>query len=208
MSTYLGRIVDRAVGPPAAAVSPRLAPVFPLGRAVEAEAEPLSAEGVRAREERAAPPATREKTVGEGPGLVVRELREVREEQPTSRSREAVAQAGAPAQPAQSPPTEIRTHERTTLETVRHEVEPARPAKARARAAPRVERRPVPTVPRPRIPVPEPPRIEVRIGRVEVRRPPQPEPVELPASPTAAQPAATGFGKLAAARRYVDRSWS
>ena len=44
MSTYLGRLVDRAVGPPASAVTPRLAPVFPLGGAPEPQPEPLSAE--------------------------------------------------------------------------------------------------------------------------------------------------------------------
>ena len=51
------------------------------------------------------------------------------------------------------------------------------------------------------------PRIEVRIGRVEVRRPPEPEAVQWPA-PAPQQNGASGFDGLAAARRYVDRRWS
>jgi hypothetical protein len=58
--------------------------------------------------------------------------------------------------------------------------------------------------------VPEPqraPSIEVRIGRVEVRRSPEPEPVEWQSPPAVQQPSGTGFSDLAASRRYVDRSW-
>jgi hypothetical protein len=50
-----------------------------------------------------------------------------------------------------------------------------------------------------------PPRIEVRIGRIEVRRPepawPEPAPAHVPTPPP-------GFGELAASRHYVDRLWS
>lgn len=51
------------------------------------------------------------------------------------------------------------------------------------------------------------PRIEVRIGRVEVRRPPEPEPVQWPA-PVAQERVGSSFDRLAVARRYVDRRWS
>jgi hypothetical protein len=50
-----------------------------------------------------------------------------------------------------------------------------------------------------------PPRIEVRIGRIEVRPPepawPEPPPAHSPAPPS-------DFGELAASRHYVDRLWS
>lgn len=52
-----------------------------------------------------------------------------------------------------------------------------------------------------------PPKIEVQIGRVEIRRPCEPEPFQWPA-PAAEPQTSTGFGELAAARRYVDRGWS
>jgi hypothetical protein len=51
------------------------------------------------------------------------------------------------------------------------------------------------------------PRIEVRIGRVEVRKPPGGDPVQGPA-PATQERVASGFDRLAAARRYVDRQWS
>jgi hypothetical protein len=52
------------------------------------------------------------------------------------------------------------------------------------------------------------PQIEVRIGRVEVRRPPEPEPAEWSATVPQPTAAAAGFDRLAAARRYLDRRWS
>ena len=52
------------------------------------------------------------------------------------------------------------------------------------------------------------PQIEVRIGRVEVRRPPELVPEQWPASVSQPSAAPTGFDRLAAARRYVDRRWS
>jgi hypothetical protein len=52
------------------------------------------------------------------------------------------------------------------------------------------------------------PQIEVRIGRVEVRSPPEPVPEQWPAAVSQPSPASTGFERLAAARRYVDRRWS
>jgi hypothetical protein len=51
------------------------------------------------------------------------------------------------------------------------------------------------------------PQIEVRIGRVEIRRPSLPEPFQWQAPAPEPQTVA-GFGELAAARRYVDRCWS
>ena len=49
------------------------------------------------------------------------------------------------------------------------------------------------------------PRVEVRIGRVEVRRAPPPPPAHAPARAAPTPPARRGFDDLAAARRYVDR---
>jgi hypothetical protein len=67
--------------------------------------------------------------------------------------------------------------------------------RAAPRTFPRVETRPRPA----------PPQIEVRIGRIDVRRPephrPEPPPAEQP-------PAEVSFARLAAARHYVDRLWS
>jgi hypothetical protein len=216
MSTYLGRLVDRAVGPPASALSPRLAPVFPLGRVEETEPEPVHAESspeapdVRdarpaapAREVKAAPADTPERSVTARHSPAGTELRKVRLERPEPREPFEAIEASV----AETP--QIRKDEHTTLEhsTVGREAERGRPATAPVLAAPRVERQPVPVAPRDGTSVREPPRIEVRIGRVEVRRPHEPDPVEWPA-PAPVQPAATGFGELAASRRYVDRSWS
>jgi hypothetical protein len=52
------------------------------------------------------------------------------------------------------------------------------------------------------------PQIEVRIGRLEVRRPPELVPEQWPAAVSQPGAAPTGFDRLAAARRYVDRRWS
>lgn len=51
-------------------------------------------------------------------------------------------------------------------------------------------------------------RIEVRIGRVEVRAPQQPEAPSEPVAAESAEPAVSPFADLVAARRYVDRRWS
>jgi hypothetical protein len=61
-----------------------------------------------------------------------------------------------------------------------------------------------------RRPVAAEPRVEVRIGRVEVRRPPEPKAKQQPQpSPrtrrSSPRPEVRGFEDLAAARRYVDR---
>jgi hypothetical protein len=73
---------------------------------------------------------------------------------------------------------------------------------------PLVEMRPrEPAAHFPIAPAPAAPRVEVRIGRVEIRsprapepwRPVEPVPVERPAPPDP-------FAGLAAARRYVDRA--
>jgi hypothetical protein len=212
VSTYLGRLVDRAVGPPASAVTPRLAPVFPLGGAPQSQPEPLTAEtapepsvGHDARPA-ASTDDVLERSVRVTPSRAVRELHEVHVERPAHEPREPVA-GEAPAPATEQPRTEIRTHERTVERSLApREVEQAQPAKAAALATPREKRQPVPVGTQDQTPAPEPPRIEVRIGRVEVRPPPEPETVEWPAP--AARPAARGFGELAASRRYVDRRWS
>lgn len=80
---------------------------------------------------------------------------------------------------------------------------PPPPLTTLARLRPPPPRSPVPAEPSA---VPSDPRIEVRIGRVEVRRPVAPEPPRRrnrAAAPS--RPAARGFGELASARRYVDR---
>jgi hypothetical protein len=51
-------------------------------------------------------------------------------------------------------------------------------------------------------------RIEVRIGRVEIRRPAPPDPFEWPLAPAADGRSHGGFDDLAATRRYIDRRWS
>jgi hypothetical protein len=208
VSTYLGRLVDRAVGPPAAAVTPRLAPVFPLGRVLEAEPTTFYSESSPTPP--VAPANTPEKSVFVRPSRPLRELREVHVELPAREPGEPVALIEAPTEAnEQPPPREIRTHERIVEQsTIRHEVEQAEPAKARALATPRVVRGPTPVGRRTRPSVRESPRIEVRIGRVEVRRPHVPDPLERPAPAAAPSATSGGFGELAAARRYVDRGWS
>jgi hypothetical protein len=245
VSGYLARLVDRAVGPPAAAVSPRVGPVFPvrppghggdpavvtvgsdnvqvsrppgpaLGRGRAARAgEPPSP--VPRGSEDAAPPAARatrvpalwssaqgDRPAGPAPSVV------------SAQVREPVGRGAVPAVPAVLNEVVARTSD------VRVEPGPAMP-----REAPSAQETPAPSpvVARPRPAGPElrlppggvgagasregPPRIEVRIGRVEVRRPAPPEPVEWPApAPAAVERAAGGFGELAATRRYVDRRWS
>ncbi len=211
MSNFLGRLAERASGPPAAGLSPRLAPVFPIGRPMrpEAEPEPFRAETSSAipatPDARPLPAPTPEITLP--PSRAGRELREIQIERPMREPRTPDAPTEAPA--GEPPRTELPTHERTLeRSTVRREVEPAQPAQAPALAAARIAHVPVPAASRNRAPQQQAPRIEVRIGRVEVRRAPAPEPVEWQAPPAADPPAATGFGELAASRRYVDRRWS
>jgi hypothetical protein len=155
----------------------------------------------------ALPPAdpSERRAVTQSPALTA--LREIQIEQPPpeslpERARAVEARANGPLK------TEIRTHE-LTLErsTVQHEVEPAQPPTAPALAAPRLSTVHVPVASRDREPRRQDPRIEVRIGRVEVRRTSPPEPIEWQA-PAATPPAVTSFGALAASRRYVDRRWS
>jgi hypothetical protein len=86
--------------------------------------------------------------------------------------------------------------------------EPSAQPTATALARPQAARDPLP-VRGDREPAAAPeraPRIEVRIGRVEVRRPPEPE--QWPAADSQPSAAASGFDRLAAARRYLDRGWS
>lgn len=217
MTGYLGRLVDRAVGLPAAAAQPRLAPVFPLVRAPE----PVP----RLPDELKLGAAVREAGRPRAPGSPA---------QPSS----------AAAQPLPTgtivPPGEVLV--RQTPETPRLEPRPVAPPAvpvARRETSPRrgdvreVEANPAKAAlagerqPQARVVVaaesrPEqprafgrqgtrqqqrPPSIEVRIGRVEVRQPRRAEPVDFPA-PAARPASAANFGGLAAARRYVDRGWN
>ena len=213
MSSYLGRLVDRAVGPPAAGVAPRLAPVFPLRKATVPEpnqSNPIDAAA------RTSPPQPGAQKVPQGsdeapppsparPEVVPPPVQgdDARGSEPGPEPVVRIETAAAP-EPLR---TEIRTHEPTLdRSVVRYDVEPPEPARAPARVTPRSPRDRAPTARRVPAQPQQPPRIEVRIGRVEVRQPLPPDPVEWPAP--AAPPAATGFGELAASRRYVDRRWS
>jgi hypothetical protein len=224
--SYLGRLVDRAVGPPAAAVSPRLAPVFPIGRAAPPEPEPESfgadtfPHGAVAQSRRS-PPAQPRRNSAETPQPSIAQPKPEIASLPTARVEspvrepqpEPVDRIEAPAPEPHR--VETRVHERTVERSpARLAVEPTRPTppKAPTVAAARVARDPVPLARRDRASAQESARIEVRIGRVEVRRPSAPDPIEWPPPAADAPPVAgvggTGFGELAASRRYVDRRWS
>jgi len=84
---------------------------------------------------------------------------------------------------------------------------PGGPAAGLALARARPTRDDLPARRSPPVAADRAPRIEVRIGRVEVRRPPEPEAVQWPA-PAPQQNGASGFDGLAAAPHYVDRRWS
>lgn len=96
------------------------------------------------------------------------------------------------------PPVRPAAHTSSTVGRVAHATPAAAP---RPRFAPRV----LPASPRPA--AAPAPRIEVRIGRVEVRAP-RPEPPPVPRTVRATAPPQTaprGFGELAAMRRHLDR---
>jgi len=213
VSKYLGRLVDRAVGLPAAAARPRLAPVFPLGRLAEeapaAADEPVLSVGVEAApaSERpvvptAAPAAPPERpkpkrSLVPEPGAVEQPSPNV---PPGHEPQAVVVETAAPAESGERP-AEV------TPRTTGPDVEPRPRAAQPVAAEPRPERRDLAPVLR-RAPEPQrAPSIDVRIGRVEVRRPPEPEPVEWQAPPAVQQPSVSGFADLAASRRYVDRGW-
>jgi hypothetical protein len=215
VSEYLGRLVDRAIGLPGAA-RPRLAPVFPLGRAAE-EAPPAAEEpeSVIPVDAESAPAV--ERPVARPAAPAAPRVR------PTWKRRAAPATDGIEQPPSTVPPVH------GPQPVMRHTAvlaEPPEPAGRQAKVTPRRAgedarpraAQPVAVEPRPRHDdpalvlrrVPEPhraPSIEVRIGRVEVRRPPEPEPVEWQSPPALQPPSSTGFSDLAASRRYVDRSW-
>jgi hypothetical protein len=246
VSGYLTRLVDRAVGPPTAAVSPRVGPVFPV-RPSGIGNEPAPAEvgvadvraprpagsilagydailhndpvpGGRPRQEAEAETAGRHGPASRQAAPPAGRLRDDRpvEAMPATRPRSADP-VETPAGEATSGPS-VRAHD--VRVEVRAELADATPREGSvAREGGRVQ--PVAALPRgaPReLPSRQgsgqpsrerAPRIEVRIGRVEIRRPSPPDRVEWPApAPVAGAPVVTGFGELAAARRYVDRRWS
>lgn len=239
MSGYLARLVDRAAGPPAAAVSPRVGPVFPVrppGPGVDPavvaprdgdDVQTSRAPGPALGRERAArpdgPPAPVPSRAPGAPtdapspvagGPAVRshahgEDRPPAAVPPVAAERKPVEARAVPSVPPESDAVarvDIRAEQASTPRSEAPVT--AAPVVALSRpAAPDVLRAPRPQgsgVPRER-----PPRIEVRIGRVEIRRPAPLEPVEWPAvAPAPAEQAAGGFGELAAARRYLDRRWS
>ena len=283
MSGYLARLVDRAAGPPAAALSPRVGPVFPVrppgrgnapalaevggdeGRAPRSTGPILAGRDAapapradlpapsRGRPRRDAEAEVGRRTPASAPGRITRPIAPVAEPAGPSRPRGEALEAPEPQSPRPNGPAgapepvgprapapsldEPLAGRRAQAETpsgpdaarVEARVEPVIPSPPPGEpptATPAARAEPVavePVVAQPRaaasaLPQPQAvahsareqaPRIEVRIGRVEVRRPSPPEPVEWPApAPAAVEQAASGFAELAAARRYVDRRWS
>jgi hypothetical protein len=254
LSGYLSTLLGRAIGTPAAAVAPRMGPVFPVGR------QPLGGEpaaGEAALDGAQAPPPS--ELVG-GPDVapvgapaspaaagrrpraaeIASDRRYSSPPVPTAeplRPSQALpgTAGGVPPAPTRDPvaspakaavrPLSARDDKDARVEVrVETRVERQEPASAPAppEEQPTLERpRAQPVLALPRAvtrhlpergalarPSPDrPPRIEVQIGRVEIRRPFEPQPVEWSAPPVEAQPV-TSFAELAAARRYVDRGWS
>ena len=155
-----------------------------------AHAEPA---GVRDRE----PPATPGSRAG-SPPVVSTTDRVIRMPEPGVPMPAGLRDSGLHA----SPQTSTRIDTRTTA--------PAERPPATAVPRPNATRDPLPVrADRESRAAPEhAPQIEVRIGRVEVRRPPEPVPEQWPAAVSQPRGAPTGFDRLAAARRYVDRRWS
>ena len=221
MSSYLGRLVDRAVGPPAAAVQPRLAPVFPLGRAAGGT-PPRELEHVRSNgaaeddrppalataEAPAAPEgddlaqrATPTAALGESSQAVLPRAEIPDEPAPRGSSSPELASV-APQAAAVVPPADAVER---PLEAIA-EVERRRVAEPVLAAEPRQGPDSLASPRRITAPSERAPRIEVHIGRVEVRRAAEAEPMEWQA-PAVQQPSVASFGHLAASRRYVDRGW-
>ena len=244
MSSYLARLVDRGVGAHGGAVSPRLAPVFPLGRAAGPQGEETDPgllpeafvpglppprtpvphpSGVPAAAATAASVRTGESLA---PAWAERESGESRGEPSVPRVREPalprLLEVGEPAAEQPSPAVagsemDVRMPIPDVTVAVPNELEaqgegsaamPEGRAVAKAVPRPDPERDPLTGRAASRAAAAEPaPQIEVRIGRVEVRRPPEPDPFSWPSIAPQAAPA-PGFDRLAAARRYVDRRWN
>jgi hypothetical protein len=245
VSTYLARLVDRGLGVPGGAVSPRLAPEFPLGQAAgpqERETGPgllpdafvpglppprtlvprpsdVPAAAATAATVRTGPsPARQGSERGSGASGGEPSVPSVPEPTPPRRPRtgEPVSTEPSPAFTGRDPA--VRMSPADVAVAAPRRIDPAREesvatqedgpiAKAVPRAKPARDQLTAAVAGRAAA-APEPaPQIEVRIGRVEVRRPHEAEPVPWPS--VAPQPvSAPGFERLAAARRYVDRRWS
>lgn len=230
MSSYLTRLAARAGGRPAGAtLAPRLAPSVAAPGQIGSEPEEAAVERGDGRPEPAAgaeivpgradaaPPETalvaaplRETTVAvdavdavaaSGTAAAEEPAAALNPQTPQPSRPDAVAEPARPRGPRAQPPT--REHAR-----------PGQPPTEAEAAGPVVELQPRPT---PRAvdratragarEQDRPPRIEVRIGRVEVR-PPRPAPPPAPAQRAPSAPPRDPFAGLAAARRYVDRAWS
>jgi hypothetical protein len=235
MSGYLARLVDRAVGVPAGAVSPRLGPLFPVGPVARTEEpEPGSFRDLTAGPAAVSDPAPAARRVraeaGEARAEGARPVPAAEVEpvgcEHAARHRQVAAAAARPAVeqvPAVETGVEIAFPVPATREgaaapdgenvNVATPVQPVvvpEPAATPPASAVRPRTQADPLLRRagePQGATEQAPRIEVRIGRVEVRRPPGPEPVQWPA-PVAQERAASSFDRLAVARRYVDRRWS
>jgi hypothetical protein len=219
---YLARLVERAVGLPSTALGPRLGPVFPPATA--APPQELPAEETAMRDPgradvsalpAAAPPPGRPSPPAAPPGA---------ETMPVPAGR-ALLGAPVPPEPPRRPALDVPPADMPAGRDPAPAAPPATAPAPAARAAraslnPVPERR-VPALvgPRPDPPAPagdgaaapaleRSPRIEVRIGRVEVRAPHPPEAAPERVAVAGAQPPAAPFADLAAARRYVDRRWS
>ena len=235
MSGYLTRLAARASGRPVEhALAPRLAPAIagPGLLGLEADATEESIPGATAgapRNQSLERSALREQAaaaapVDEPPATPARTA--AARAQPAQGPPEAAPPAPEPDIAGVSPPA--RAVDRYELRGPAPSAEPVAalpptlqaPRESTADAAEvhtLVELRPrrtltpglLPPVASARASEPErPPRVEVRIGRVEVR-PPRPAP-PAPSGSTRSRPApATDpFARMAAARRYVDRVWS
>ncbi|HVT16394.1 MAG TPA: hypothetical protein VHQ90_09485 [Thermoanaerobaculia bacterium] len=206
-------------------------PVSPPARATEATGErAASAAGLEARggEAMEAPPAPLKPRRAERPpagelgGLAPLAAETARGEgalAPLASFQGSLEVAGsAPGRPSPPPPLPAPTHSlpgRGETLGAPHDAVAASPhpidrvpGKATAVVEPRPRKadlplpRPAPAAATPPTAETEEPRIEVRIGRIELRTAPPPTPA--PARPEAAR---RGFEEYAAARRYLDRRW-
>lgn len=257
MNGYLARLVDRAVGLPAAAVSPRLEPVFPLGApapealddvppSLHVTASPAAPRRDRHPASFQADPAARTKRTArphgdrpapggldrapEGPPRAPRraERDAVAPQVPTVKQGRRIRKspraepAARPAAAAHAQSARVEAYivaqaptsaaESRPVDRERHGPDAPLEAKPRGRAAtsvavPHLAARKLPPSGTSAAPPERTPRIEVRIGRVEIRRPQVPDPVQRP-GPVVEERSPASFGELAAARRYVDRGWS
>jgi hypothetical protein len=234
MSGYLMRLAARASGRPVGdALAPRLAPAIAgpgtLVREADAATPQETVPEATVERRRREPSGRPEQTVVAAPGVeppAAPARTPAARAQPARGPREAAPSTPEPAVADAS--TLARAVDRSEVQGTAPSAEPvaALPTASRAprkstadaaEASTLVELRPRPTLAPGPLPAvasarasePErPPRVEVRIGRVEVR-PPRPVP-PAPAGPPRSRPtpAPDPFARLAAARRYVDRVWS